>query len=133
MSLKIVPQRAARTPATLLAVLLLAFCFSGCTKQKVDAALDSDANGYICSKCSEKFYTSRDVFANVCPKCKDADIQQVVGYYCEKDKQATLGPRGRGARRCEKCGNATTGMIVPKESDFKAWGAAKKTAAEVGA
>ncbi len=130
-------SKSARTIVRALAVLLpcvsLALLLWGCENRQVEQALDSDANGYICAKCSEKFYTDRDTFANVCPKCKQADILQVVGYYCDKDKHASLGPRGRGARRCEKCGNATTGMIVPKESDFKAWGASKRTAAEVGA
>jgi DNA-directed RNA polymerase subunit RPC12/RpoP len=113
--------------------LLVVACLCGCGNREVKAALDSDANGYVCAKCSEKFYTDRSVFANVCPKCKQADIVQVVGYYCEQDKHATLGPRGRGGRRCEKCGQATTGQIVPKESDYQAWGASKRSAADVGA
>ena len=33
---------------------------------------------------------------------------------------------------CEKCGKTTSGLSIPRESDFKAWGAAKKTAQEVG-
>jgi ribosomal protein L37AE/L43A len=120
------------TFAALLSLLILAACLSACENRQVEAALDSDANGYQCAGCSEKFYTDRDTFANTCPKCKSADLKQVVGYVCGTDQHATLGPRGRGAWRCEKCGKATTGQMVPKESDFKAWGASKKTPAEVG-
>jgi DNA-directed RNA polymerase subunit RPC12/RpoP len=116
-----------------IAVAVAVAFLCGCGNKEVEKALDSDANGSQCAKCGEKFYTDREVFASACPKCKSPELLQVVGYYCEKDKHMMLGPRGRGSYRCEKCGNPTTGRMVPKESDFKAWGAAKRPPADVGA
>ncbi len=116
---------------TLLAVLALTFI--GCKQSKVDEALDTDANGYQCAKCAAKFYTDRDVFPNTCPQCKQSNIKQVMGFVCSTDKHVTLGVRGRQAVACEKCKRPTSGMAIPRESDLKAWGAVKKTAAEVGA
>lgn len=106
--------------------------FSGCKKSAVDQALDSDANGYMCLDCEAKFYTDRDVFASYCPKCKKPNVEQVLGYVCEKDKAVAIGPRSRGARSCPKCGVPSTAVSIPRENDLKAWGAPKATGAEVG-
>lgn len=114
-----------------LSALWLVAVFAGCGKNQVDQALDSDANGYVCLKCQAKFYTERTVFPTRCPDCRKPNIEQVLGYVCEADKQVTLGPRGRGALACGKCGKATMALSLPRKSDLKAWGAAKKTEAEV--
>lgn len=111
---------------------LVVLAFAGCGRSKVDQALESDANGYLCPQCKTKFYTARSHFADFCPQCKNNNIQQVVGYVCAVDQQMTLGQRGRGAVACSKCGKPTSGLSIPGESDLKAWGATKKTAAEVG-
>ena len=115
-----------------LSAFVLFAVFAGCGKSEVDRALDSDANGYVCLKCMAKFYTERSVFPTRCPECKKPNIEQVLGYVCEADKQVTLGPRGRGAVPCSKCAKPTSRLSIPRELDFKTWGATKKTAAEVG-
>ena len=115
-----------------LGVALVALGFIlGCGQSAIEQALDSDANGYLCPLCKTKFYTEREVFASFCPQCKQPNIQQVVGYVCQADQHVTLGARGRGSLRCEQCGQATTGLGIPREKDFQAWGAPKKAAAEV--
>jgi hypothetical protein len=98
----------------------------------LEKALESDANGYVCTKCSAKFYTARDVFAAYCPQCKQPDIEQAIGFSCPVDKHVTVAARNRGAHRCEKCGGPTSGVSIPGEAELKAWGATKRTAAEVG-
>lgn len=114
------------------AFLALMLSQTGCKDQQVEQALDSDANGFLCLKCSAKFFTERRVFPSHCPQCKQPDVDQVIAFSCPADKHLTLGARARGSRRCEKCGGATSGMAIPKEADLKAWGATLKTAAEVG-
>jgi hypothetical protein len=121
--------RSSWLPSLLLCSLLL---ISGCGKRQIDKALDSDANGYACLDCGAKFYTEREVFASFCPQCKKPAIQQVLGFVCPVDKHVTIDARGRGARGCEKCGKPTGAVSIPTETQLKAWGAAKKTAAEVG-
>ncbi len=104
----------------------------GCGKSSVDKALESDANGYLCTLCKTKFYTDREVFAGFCPQCKRPNIEQVIGMLCPADQHVTITMRGRGAVPCEQCQKPVQGMCMPGEKDFKAWGATKKTAAEVG-
>lgn len=104
----------------------------GCGRSKVEEALDSDANGYQCLNCREKFYTERDLFANVCPGCKQANIQPVVGFVCAADGHVTLAVRGRGFLPCAKCGQPTSRLSIPRESDLQAWGAARRSSQEVG-
>ena len=98
-----------------------------CRKNVSEEASDSDANGYLCTKCGAKFYTSRSVFLAVtCPKCKQETLVEVVGYFCEKDSHLTLKGRTNdrnGATACEKCGAPLGGMRLPREKDLKAWGA----------
>lgn len=116
------------------AVMLLALpvcLLSGCGQSKVNQALDSDANGYLCLGCKAKFYTDRALFADFCPQCKQANIQPVVGFVCGADQHVTLAPRGRGFHPCEKCGKATSALKIPRESDLTGWGAGKKTRKEV--
>lgn len=104
----------------------------GCKEAKVDAALESDANGYACVSCMTKFYTARDVFATKCPRCGKPSVEQVLGFVCPQDQQVTINVRGQGFARCEKCGKSTSSVSIPSESALKTWGAAKKTGAEVG-
>jgi DNA-directed RNA polymerase subunit RPC12/RpoP len=119
----------------LLVLMAMAFItgLGGCGKSDVDQALDSDANGYVCAKCSAKFYTARTDFAQVCPSCKSYEIQEVEGFVCLADNEVVLGPRGLRSVRCPKCGSPTTGRIIPKESGLTAWGATKRTLKEVSA
>src|SRR6059036_1091369 len=63
-------------------LLLVTGVFGGCKQRRIDQALESDANGYLCQVCKAKFYTDRAVFANVCPSCKSTQLAQVVGFVC---------------------------------------------------
>lgn len=119
-----------RLASAVMAVLVLAG-LTGCSDRKIDEALDTDANGYVCQKCSTKFYTERSIFAGHCPQCKVPNIEQVIGFVCEADKHVTLAGRGRGFHACEQCGKSTSAFSRPRESDLKVWGAAKKNDAEV--
>ncbi|MBP9901985.1 MAG: hypothetical protein V9H26_10060 [Verrucomicrobiota bacterium] len=109
------------------ALLLLA----GCSKSGVDQALDSDANGYVCLACKARFYTDRKIFPTRCPDCKKPDIEEALGFVCQADQCVMIGPRGQRSAKCEKCGNFTTALSIPREADLKSWGAVKKTEAEV--
>lgn len=116
--------------ATITALLLPAL-LSGCGKSEINQALDSDANGYLCQACKAKFYTERELFADFCPTCKNGDIRQTVGFVCSNDGHMTLAPRGPGFLACEQCGKSTSALRIPREKELQAWGAAKKSAAEV--
>jgi hypothetical protein len=120
---------ARRSLALLLFAALGVLC--GCGKSSVNQALESDANGYLCRGCKTKFYVDREIFADFCPNCKSPGIDQVVGFVCAADSHTTVGPRGRGSMRCEKCGQATSGLSIPRAAELQAWGAAKKTRKEV--
>jgi DNA-directed RNA polymerase subunit RPC12/RpoP len=98
----------------------------------VDAALDSDANGYVCMGCGAKFYTDRIVFASRCAGCSKPNIEQAVAFICETDRQVNIGPRTSRAMRCQQCGRPATGLGIPRRADLEKWGAPKKSAAEVG-
>lgn len=106
------------------AALLLA---GGCGKDVASEASDSDANGYLCTKCGAKYYTGRSVFLGVtCPKCKADALVEAVGYVCEKDNHLTLKGRAddrAGAAICAQCGAPLGGMRLPREHDLVAWGA----------
>jgi hypothetical protein len=112
---------------------LVAGCFllAGCSKDAAQDAVDSDANGYVCPKCNLKFYTARGVFAEVCPECKGTGIKPVVGFVCDKDGHTTLSARSHGSMACEKCQAPVAAIKLPREADLRAWGAAKKTKAQV--
>jgi len=118
---------------TVLALLFaLSLALVGCGKNAAEQALDSDANGYLCLACETRFYTDREVFATRCPSCGKPKVDQVLGFVCPADKHVTLATRGRGAMACEKCGKGTSAVSIPREQEFKAWGAVKKSGAEVG-
>jgi hypothetical protein len=106
---------------------------AGCGKSKIDQALESDANGYLCRACKTKFYTDRQVFANHCPNCKAPEVMQLVGFVCPDDNQVTISTRGAGFGTCEKCRKPVSGLKIPSEADLKTWGAEKKAKADVGA
>ena len=114
-----------------LCLLVWVAALGGCGKSDVSRALQSDANGYVCSACQARFYTERSVFADRCPQCKNLTIQPVLGYLCPADHHTTLGARGRVNVRCEQCGGPTSGVSIPGEKEYQAWGAAKKTRNEV--
>jgi len=113
------------------ALLALLALLGGCGRDSVEQALSSDANGYLCRDCKTRFYVDREVFADFCPQCKSLAIDQVVGFVCSEDGHTTIGPRGRGSVRCEKCGQATSGLSIPKAADLQQWGAAKKDRKQV--
>jgi DNA-directed RNA polymerase subunit RPC12/RpoP len=119
-----------RQCADFILLVALALVISGCDQRKIDLALDSDANGYLCLACKTKFYTERNLFADFCPQCRNANIQQVVGFVCAADQHTTIAPRGPFLA-CEQCGKATSALSIPREKDLKAWGAAKHRKAEV--
>jgi hypothetical protein len=112
--------------------IMLGIVMCGCGKSQEDAALDSDANGFLCLNCRAKFYTSRKIFANHCPACQKPDVELVVGFVCPTDGHVTYAPRGRGALTCEQCRKLTGSLSIPKEKELKAWGATRKTGPEVG-
>ena len=116
---------------SLILFAVLAVLFSGCGQSKIDHALDSDANGYVCLGCKAKFYTERSVFADFCPQCKRGQVQQVVGFVCAADQHTTIAPRGPGFLACEQCGKTTSALSIPREKDLRAWGAAKRARREV--
>ena len=114
-----------------IVLAVLAVLFSGCGQSKIDHALDSNANGYVCLACNGKFYTERSVFADFCPQCRSAQVQQVVGFVCAADRHTTIAPRGPGFLACEQCGKTTSALSIPREKDLRAWGAAKRARREV--
>jgi hypothetical protein len=126
------PMRTHDHFSVLLATAALAVLLAGCGGNSADKALDSNANGYVCTACDGKFYTDRDVFATRCPSCRKRNVEQVLGFVCSHDKEVTIATRGRGAVACQKCGRGTSAIVIPREADLQAWGADKRTAAEVG-
>jgi DNA-directed RNA polymerase subunit RPC12/RpoP len=116
-----------RTAVLCLAVL--AASLTGCTKDPGVAAIETDANGFLCLKCGAKFYTDRSVFIGPkCPQCNENTLNQTVGYYCEKDQHLTIraSENDRQGPVCEKCqARLVNAMKSPHEKDYKAWGATK--------
>jgi len=113
--------------------LAMILAVGGCGRQSDDAALDSDANGFLCLDCTEKFYTDREVFANRCPACQKGRVEMVLGFVCPSDGEVTYAPRGRGSLACGKCGKVTGSLTIPREAELKAWGASHSNGPEVGA
>ena len=108
---------------------LVALAGVGCRQDVARDASDSDANGYLCLKCTAKLYTDRSVFIGPkCPKCQEDTLVEVVGFRCEKDQFLTLRP-SRGDSRsvtCEKCqASLANAMFLPRAKDLQAWGATK--------
>jgi DNA-directed RNA polymerase subunit RPC12/RpoP len=112
--------------------LALMFAVAGCGVGSDNAALDPDANGFICLDCSTKFHTDRKVFANHCPSCSKARIEMVVGFVCPADNTVTYLARGPGAIACPTCRKVTNHLVIPTKEELIAWGAEYKTANEVG-
>jgi DNA-directed RNA polymerase subunit RPC12/RpoP len=115
--------------ALLLAGLFL-LC-AGCSERKEAEAMDSDANGYECVHCKAKFYTDRSVFAAKCPSCKKEDVMPMMGFVCSKDGTTMIAPQTAGSVSCSSCKASVIEKKLPRESDFKNWGAVKKTEPEV--
>jgi len=116
-----------QNPVFYLAVLV--FSLTACKKDSGMAAIETDANGYLCLKCGAKFYTERTVFmGSKCPQCNQDTLTQTVGYYCDKDQHLTI-RAAEGDRQgpiCEKCqAHLVNAMQSPREKDYKAWGATK--------
>lgn len=113
--------------------LVMILAVGGCGRQSDDAALDSDANGFLCLDCQAKFYTDREVFANDCPACRKGRVEMVLGFVCPSDGEVTYAPRGRGSLACGTCGKVTGSLTIPREAELKVWGAVYKAGPEVGA
>ena len=113
----------------LTGMLALGLMVAGCKKDAAREASDSDANGYVCLKCSARLYTDRSVFIGPnCPKCQQDTLIEVVGYICPKDGHLTIRARAgdrQAAPVCESCQGPLGGMRLPREKDLKAWGATK--------
>lgn len=90
-----------------------------------DAILDSDASGYICSKCDYKFYITGGQPAAQCPKCGDSSIEEVVAYVCPADHSVTVVPKSAMGAPCLKCGKFTNEKKLPTTDELKTWGAVK--------
>lgn len=105
--------------------ILLWLSLSGCSPSESQQAITSDANGFICSQCGEKICTSPKEFPTACPKCQKPDLVEVVGYYCPKDKTATIAARGPRSIPCAKCKTPTESIRMPQEKELLAWGAKK--------
>lgn len=121
-------QKRWSVPPAILLLFLTVAMLSGCKKNPAEEASDSDANGYVCNKCSVKLYFPRSDFPVMCPKCKDGRLDEVVAFSCEKDQHLTLVDRvkmGGSGIACEKCGNYTRIMRLPRAKDLQAWGATK--------
>jgi hypothetical protein len=115
----------------LLSFLCIAALICGCSKEPVTGELlSSDANGFLCRKCNAKFYTSRSVYADKCPSCKSSDVAEVLGFLCPKDQHVTLTPKAKSTK-CEKCNEETGQVKLPTSQQLIAWGAVKKSEAEV--
>src|SRR5215471_2329226 len=104
----VLPAQKSGQAIFVLCLAALLPCLSACKKEASFEAIETDANGYLCSKCGAKFYTDRSVFlALKCPKCGQDGLVEVVAYFCPKDNHLTLTGR-QGDRQsntaCEKCG-----------------------------
>ena len=111
-----------------LASFGLVLGIAGCGKDIAKEASDSDSNGYLCQKCGAKLYTDRSYFlTQICPKCHQEGLAEVVGYECPKDHHITIRPQngGRGSPLCEQCQGPLSGMLLPREKTLKGWGATK--------
>ena len=126
--LRILPFERNAISAAVAMLLLLA---AGCTKNQTGEAFESNANGYACLKCNERFYTDRSVAAEVCPKCKSPELAEVMGFVCTEDGAVTLVPRGLDLVPCTKCGKPVRELKLPQESELKAWGASRQEKAMV--
>lgn len=116
--------------ALFLAFICLLTVF-GCTKDAPQGELlNSDANGFLCRQCNAKFFTSRSVYADHCPSCKSADVAQVIGFFCDKDKHVTLTPKAKSVL-CEECKQVLGQVRLPTAELLTAWGAVKKSEADV--
>ena len=123
------PVRGVQVFTLLLYLAIIAL--AGCKKEPGLAALDSDANGYVCTQCGAKFYTDRKVFAEFCPNCKSTNIRPVVGYVCDKCQHVTLSTQAHTSVTCEQCQALVAASKLPSAAELAAWGAVKKTKAEV--
>jgi hypothetical protein len=128
-----VTSRAWGRAAVLMPVLLAWVAFiSGCGKDPALKSIETDAHGYLCLKCGVKFYTgAREFLEPQCPKCRQPTLEDVIGYWCEKDKHLTIRPKVSRSAVCEKCGDPLkNAMVSPREKDLLAWGATKTSPQE---
>jgi hypothetical protein len=108
-------------PILLLMAFCLAFISSACSRPA--SVLTADANGYFCTKCENKFYTSSSSAVEKCPKCQAPNIEEVVAYVCPVDTEVIIVSRNMKGAICSKCGKFTNEMKLPSKEDLKNWGA----------
>lgn len=127
----------------LVVPMLAFFILLGCGKDAARKSLESDSNGYICSRL-HKFYTPSSVFAEKCPECGTTELAEVLAYVCEKKSKetpnadgcghVTLGARGgskHGGTICAQCKRGVGAFKLPYENELVAWGAKKATKQQV--
>lgn len=117
-------------PLTFLSLVIISgfwILVSGCGAKSGE----TDANGYLCSRCDAKFVTSVAVIAEFCPACQSPEIKPIIGFVCEKDKATVLAPSDSSSVKCSQCGATLAGIRLPQEKDFRAWGATPKKKSEV--
>ena len=112
-------------------VLLAALALMGGCGKHLKPSTAGEVRGYTCSTCKAKFYVEQAVLADFCPQCQGAGIQQVIGYVCAADGHLTLNTRHSKPIPCEECRAQTTAIRPPTAAELEAWGAAKKSRAEV--
>lgn len=108
-------------PILLLMAFCLAFLSSACSRPA--SVLTADANGYLCTKCGNKFYTSSSSSVEKCPKCQSQNIEEVVAYVCPVDTEVIIVSRNMKGALCSKCGKFTNEKKLPSKADLKKWGA----------
>lgn len=106
----------------------LAWLAPGCSKPPAHDAITSDANGYVCGSCREKFYTARKVYAEQCPKCKSIEIREVAAFICGSDQKVTITARNESAL-CSQCNSPVQTLKLPKARELEAWGAKSRSQA----
>jgi len=131
MKARALPDHPAGAAGLFASVVLLACLAIGCGDRAVRRALESDARGYLCGACTNRFQTPQAVIADVCPRCQSNDLLEVLGYTCSRDGHVTLGPRLKGAILCEQCGQPVSTIKLPTQAELTAWGAQPQKAADV--
>ena len=100
--------------------------FAACGRNPSQQAFDSNANGYACTSCGQKFYTERSVAAEFCPNCKAAEIEDVMAFVCPDDQQVILAPRTFESAPCPSCRKLVRQVKLPQEAELVAWGASRQ-------
>src|SRR5204863_776599 len=106
-------------------LILFVSCLLAACGNKENSILEADANGYLCSKCGEKFFTGHNSYADQCPKCGSANIDELVAFVCPVDTQTMIVPKSGKGAPCTKCGKFTNEKKLPSAGELTTWGARK--------